>query len=110
MRDLRFYVHDVELMNSAGDSVPFQLEADNLWQSDRVALLDYTGTSSDLCADRGTEGKRNYIVGTVPADTYTKIKFKLGVPKDLNHLNGPNQVPPLNESGMWWSWAGGYRF
>ena len=49
--------------------------------------------------------------GTVPAaDDYTGVKFVLGLPEELNHLDGARAPAPFNVPGMWWAWKGGYKF
>src|SRR5690606_38340971 len=41
---------------------------------------------------------------------YSAVRFRVGVPYELNHLNGALSAPPLNVPGMFWTWQGGYRF
>ncbi|SMF81998.1 MbnP family copper-binding protein [Pseudobacteriovorax antillogorgiicola] len=111
LRDLRFFVHDVRLVQDDGLEVKVNLEADYRWQTDRLALLDFTSDDSNACADRGTSGTRAFLKGQADISKPTeKLRFKVGVPPELNHLNAPSLEAPLNEPGMWWSWAGGFRF
>ena len=109
IKDLRFYVHDVHLVRGDGSMEPFVLEDDGLWQSRGVALLDFAGTESEACADRGTAAVRTGIRGVRPDGEFTGIAFKVGVPPELNHLNSPSMEPPFNQPGMWWSWKSGFR-
>ncbi|MEC9071325.1 MAG: MbnP family copper-binding protein, partial [Myxococcota bacterium] len=107
--DMRFYIHDVALHSSTtGEEVPMVIEDDGMWQGAGVALLDFedkTGTCTN-----GTEETRHIVVGSAPADTYDGIRFTLGVPQELNHLDVSTAEPPLNISGLYWSWQGGYKY
>lgn len=106
--DFRLYVHDVRFLTAAGDAVPATLTQDGLWQLDGLALLDFedkTGT-----CENGTAETRTVIEGVVPAGTYTGVAFTLGVPFELNHADVAVAPSPLNLSGLFWNWNGGYKF
>lgn len=106
-KDFRFYVHDVKLLSADGKETPVVLD-ESVWQTKRVALLDFedkTGT----CAN-GTQETNSTITGHVPKGSYTGLSFTLGVPFELNHANQAIAKSPLNISGLWWSWQGGYKF
>ncbi len=106
--DLKFYIHEVKLIKADGSKTDFALSADNVWQTSRVAFLDFedgTGT----CVG-GTKETNTSIRGNVATGSYTGIEFKLGVPFDLNHLVNTTQAAPLNNSTMYWSWQSGYKF
>ncbi|WP_027882756.1 MbnP family protein [Meiothermus rufus] len=46
-----------------------------------------------------------------PPGTYRGIRFNVGVPRELNHLDAATQSPPLGvNSGMYWAWNPGYIF
>jgi|JI10StandDraft_1071094.scaffolds.fasta_scaffold80964_2 uncharacterized repeat protein (TIGR04052 family) len=106
--DLRFYIYDIKLVKADGTTSDFTLTPDGVWQSSRVALLDFeTGTGT--CTG-GTTATNTSIRGSYPAGSYTGIKFSVGVPFDLNHLNSTTQSAPLNNSAMFWSWQSGYKF
>lgn len=50
---------------------------------------------------------------SIPAGTYTKIKFGLGISQDAYLLGGDSQGlfwAKASEEGMTWSWAAGYIF
>jgi uncharacterized repeat protein (TIGR04052 family) len=107
-KDLRFYVHDLELVTPIGSTVRVSVTDDGKWQHAGVALIDLEdgrGTCSNGNADTNDR-----VVGTVPAGDYVGLRFKLGVPADLNHLNVATQPSPLNLTAMFWSWTNGYRF
>lgn len=46
-----------------------------------------------------------------PEGTYRGLRFDVGVPRDLNHLDASTQQAPLGvDSGMYWAWNPGYVF
>ncbi|MFO0677899.1 MAG: metallo-mystery pair system four-Cys motif protein [Polyangiaceae bacterium] len=106
--DFRVYVHDVKLVRADGVLVPYALTDDGTWQKGGIALLDFedkTGT----CAN-GTTETNTTLRGTAPAGTYTGLSFKIGLP-DAENFSDPTTAPsPLNLSGLYWSWASGYKF
>jgi uncharacterized repeat protein (TIGR04052 family) len=106
--DFRFYVHDVRLIDGGGAEVPVTLKQDGLWQYQDVALLDFEDKGG--ACDNGTVETNHVVVGTVPAGTYKGVAFKLGVPDTINHADVAVAASPLNLSGMFWNWQGGYKF
>lgn len=108
LADFRFYLHDIRLHESGGGDVPVELDQDGLWQYQNLALLDFedkTGSCSN-----GTSETNKAVHVTVPAGTYDGISFKLGVPFELNHGDAASAPSPLNLSGLFWGWNGGYKF
>ena len=83
--DFRFYVSDVELIDSSGKSVPLKLDQDERWQHQNVALLDFENRSGPCLT--GTQETRDVVTGTVPAGNYRGLRFTLGVPFALNHAD-----------------------
>ena len=106
--DFRFYVSDLALIDTAGNPVPIELEQDEKWQYQNVALLDFEDKTG-ACAN-GTVETRNIVVGTVPQGDYQSLQFTLGVPSQLNHEDAAIAPSPLNLTSMWWNWQGGYKF
>lgn len=107
-RDLRFYLHDLRLVEVGGAEVPIELEQDGVWQLDGIALLDFEDASSGC--ENGTPETRSVVRGTVPDGDYLGLRFKLGVPFDRNHANAAVAPSPMNLTSMFWSWNGGYKF
>jgi uncharacterized repeat protein (TIGR04052 family) len=108
-QDFRFYVSAVSVVDSSGTVVPLSLKEDGVWQHDNVALLDFENATS-ACSN-GTPETNGVVTGTIPeGHTITGIQFTVGVPEDLNHLDIATAQSPLNVSGLYWSWAGGYMF
>ena len=106
--DFRFYVHDVRLVDSSGREVPVRLDSDDLWQSNGVALLDFEDGSGP-CSNGNAE-LRDVVVGSAPVGSYSGVRFKVGVPFDLNHRDLTQQPSPLSLSRMFWAWNSGYKF
>lgn len=107
--EFRAYVHDVRLIDEAGNQVPVALEQDGVWQHENLVLLDFeddTGTCTN-----GTSQTNAVVRGTVPAGRqYEGVVFKLGVPESLNHTNVATSPSPLNLAAMGWSWTMGRKF
>ncbi|MDP4299576.1 MbnP family copper-binding protein [Leptothrix discophora] len=111
LADLRFYVSDVKLVNAAGQEVAVTLTA-NEWQLTQaghgLTLIDLEN-DADTCAGDAATNVR--VTGTAPAGTYTGVRFTLGVPSALNHLDATaaTTLAPLTNNDMFWSWTGGYK-
>jgi uncharacterized repeat protein (TIGR04052 family) len=101
VRRLQFYVADIELLRGDGGWQPFELIADEAWQSDRVALLDLLGPQPE---------RRAVVSGQAPKSSYTGVRFSVGVPFDANHGNQLIAAAPLNRAELFWSWQSGYKF
>lgn len=112
-KDFRFYVHDVRLVRSSGVEVAVTLTQDNAYQYQNLALLDFeNGAAGTLCAAQGNSGTNTTVRGTIAASeslSFSKIRFKLGVPQNLNQNGVGNTHPPLDVSYMFWSWTTGYK-
>lgn len=108
MTDFRLYVSDVELLDASGAPQAVELEQDGVWQRNDLALLDFeNGTTS--CAN-GTTATNTSVRGTVPAGDYIGLRFTLGVPADMNHVDQTTAAAPQDLTALFWSWNGGYKF
>lgn len=106
--DFRFYLHNLAVIRQHdGQKVPMTLTQDGKWQYQNVAMLDF----ENGCMN-GTPEMNTQVVGTLPNENayYQGICFNLGVPFNLNHINDATATPPLNMSGMLWSWTTGRKF
>jgi len=108
LTDLRFYVHDLRLVTIGGSEVAVTLLEDPLWQSNEVALLDFED-GSGACIN-GTGQTNTVVRGHVPEGDYSGIRFRIGVPEDLNHADPLRAEAPLGYSVMHWHWRTGYKF
>lgn len=107
--DFRLYVHDLALVRASGERVPIAVTDDGKWQHGGLVLLDFED-GSGACMT-GSPATNLEVRGTVPdhAD-YVGLEFVVGVPDEMNHLDGATAPAPQNAQGMWWTWAGGYKY
>ena len=98
---LQLYVFDVELLRGDGGWQRVILSDESPWQTERVALLDLQGPSPE---------RRELVSGTIATESYTGVRFSIGVPFDLNHANPLTAAAPLNRAELFWSWQSGYKF
>ena len=108
MTDLRFYVHDLRLLTTGGSETSVTMLEDPLWQSNKVALLDFEDGTGE-CVN-GTQQTNTVIRGQVPEGEYSGLRFRVGVPEDLNHADPLRAEAPLSYSVMHWHWRTGYKF
>ena len=109
LADARLFVSQLELRDEKKQWHLLELDQDTIWQSPNIALLDFEdGTSA--CADSGTPKTNNKITGTLPPGTYDQLRFSVGIPNKLNHLDNATATAPQNVPGMFWTWQGGYKF
>jgi uncharacterized repeat protein (TIGR04052 family) len=107
-RDLRFYVHAVQLLAADGTAADVSLRDDGVWQNGGVALLDFEDGTGN-CRD-GTKGIHTAVEGLVREGSYVGVRFMVGVPFDHNHANPAEAAPPLTLGHMHWGWQAGYKF
>ena len=106
--DFRLYLHDVVLVEANGTEAKVTLTEDNKWQKGDVVLLDFENKTGSCL--NGTSETNTSIIGTVASGNYTSIKFKVGVPFDMNHQEPQNAASPLNLTSLFWVWNAGYKF
>lgn len=117
LKDLRYYVSDVRLINNKGEEVAVKLDQ-NTNQYLNLAMLDFeNGLNS--CAG-GSADTYTAITGKVPSGTYTGLLFTVGVPVSavdadgktvsLNHSDYATAPAPLDSQALAWSWQSGRKF
>lgn len=106
--DFRFYVSDVRLITSRGDTVRAAMQTESPWADQDVALLDFENGAAS-CAN-GTPELRDHLVVMAPAAAYRGVVFTLGVPMSRNHEDLAKAAPPLSLSALSWSWLAGRKF
>ena len=113
VQDLRFYITNLSLVNSAGQAVPVKLTA-NSWQltqgSETVSLIDLEDATGTCNTATNTAATNAVITGTVPDGTYVGLKATMGVPDTLNHSAIAGGMAPLDNAAMAWSWQSGRKF
>jgi len=109
LKDLRFYVSNVALIDASGKYSPVILD-ENANQAKNVALLDFED-GQNACS-KGTTGTYTAITGKVAPGTYTGVVFTVGVPPKLNHTDAAATTTPapLQNSAMAWMWQSGRKF
>jgi uncharacterized repeat protein (TIGR04052 family) len=109
INDIRFFVFNVRLLDRNGEEHKVTLTQDGVWQYQDVALLDFeNGTAG--CSELGTAETNTEIKGESDLDEVAGVKFDIGIPFNLNHLD-PTTVPaPLNVSALNWFWQVGHIF
>lgn len=106
--DLRFFVHDVRLIDEMGREVAVRLEERRPYQTAEVALLDFENATGGCL--RGDPPMNVQIFGSVPKGQYDGLRITIGVPESLNHADPATAVEPLQAGGMSWGWLLGYKF
>ncbi|WP_230469868.1 MbnP family copper-binding protein [Lujinxingia vulgaris] len=106
--DFRLFISEIELRDTDGQWQPLNLDQDGVWQHEDLALLDFEDATG-RCQNGSTE-TREIVTGTLPEGTYDALRFTIGVPFELNHIDAATAPSPLNTTAMFWSWLGGYKF
>lgn len=113
VKDLRFYITNLKLVNDKGEAVAVKLDA-NSWQltqgSETVSLIDLENATGTCSTASNTTATNAVITGTVPAGNYVGLKASMGVPETLNHSAIAGGVAPLDNAAMAWSWQSGRKF
>ncbi|MDP1977425.1 MbnP family copper-binding protein [Undibacterium sp.] len=108
LKDARFYVSNVNLIDTNDKLVPVTLSA-NDWQNDQVSLISFIDGTGAACG--GTALPTNTtLTGTVPGAAYKGISYEIGVPEALNHTDYATAAKPMNVAAMAWSWTSGRKF
>lgn len=110
LKDLRFYVSHVALIDANGNYAPVIMN-ENANQGGNVALLDFED-ATNTCASTGTAATYTAISGRVAPGNYVGIVLTIGVPPALNHSNiaAASTPLPLQNSALNWSWQSGRKF
>jgi uncharacterized repeat protein (TIGR04052 family) len=106
--DLRLFVQDIALLDSAGNEHGVALDVRAPWQTDGVALIDFEDGSAACLA--GTRDRNVEVSGRIAPRDYRGVVFSNGVPEALNHADPSRLPPPLQAGSMSWGWLQGYRF
>jgi len=106
--DLRFFVSNLELIDEKGGATPVALDQDGLWQYKSLALVDLEDGTGE-CRN-GNAAMHAEVTGAVPRGRYTGVRFTVGVPFELDHLDPTVAPSPLNMTAMFWTWQSGYKF
>lgn len=107
IKDFRLFVHGIQLITDGDVPVDVTLNSSD-WQAQGVVLLDFEDATG-MCT--GSAETNHVVSGTIPdtGATFTGVRFSVGVPENLNHLE-QTSVSPFNVTGMAWNWTAGYKF
>jgi uncharacterized repeat protein (TIGR04052 family) len=108
LTDMRFYVSNVQLVDSDGQSHDVRFATEKSWQNDAVAYIDLENGSG--ACQNGTAATFDHVLGVAIAGQYQGLRFTVGVPFRLNHENPLTAKPPLDDPDMHWHWRSGYKF
>lgn len=103
--DARFYLSSFELVDAEGRGHAVELTP-GPFQDEGVVLLDF----EDGCGPDGTAETNTTVSGLVAPGEYRGVRFTLGVPTEKNFLDLAQAAPPLDVTGMFWTWLSGYKF
>ena len=103
-------------------SFGYELKFDklNLYVS-HISLVKNDGTvieGSEIVFVNADTSAHNWVSFRIPVGDYSKIRFSIGVPPNLNGTDNPdfdaalyNADHPLSlNNGLYWTWNAGYRF
>ena len=109
LKDLRFYVSNVALIDANGNYAPVVMDKTVAGQDTNLALMDFEDGTGGCVG--GTAATKTSIVGKVVPGTYTGIALTVGVPAKLNHTNVADTTLPsiLQDTGMAWIWNAGSK-
>jgi hypothetical protein len=97
---LKYVISNIRLIKADGNEVPYKIN--DLDQG--AAVIDQSKPET-----------LRYILSNIPAGEYKRIKFGLGVKRDLNVLDQVRfpkfyATAGANDTQMMWEWGAGYRF
>ncbi len=103
---LQFFISSVELKNNKGE---WQKAAfiKSAHQTNKSALL------GEHCNPSNENSKANWqlkLDDNIALTNNSHIRFDLGLPFTVNHLNPLTQESPLNIPTMFWGWQKGHKF
>ena len=108
LTDLKFFIHGLQVRDDAGEWHDATISTTAPWQTDNLALVDLEdGTGA---CQNGSLETYSYVAATSPIEAPKGIRFTVGVPFDLNHMNPALAQPPLTYTLMHWHWQAGYKF
>ena len=105
---LQFFISNVSLKMNDGSWTPWTMAVTDFQNSDVVLV-------GEVCDKYITDEKSNknwriLFTKAIDLTQVSDIKFTLGVPFQLNHLNPLTQSSPLNVPSMFWVWQMGHKF
>ena len=103
---LQFFISNIYLKDSSGQWQKATLEK-SAFQTADVALI---GENCNLSNEKSKVNWSIKFIETAALINSTHIRFTLGLPFTVNHLNPLTQESPLNVPTMFWGWQQGHKF
>ena len=100
--ELKFFVHQVRLLDSSGHWVPVDLASGRSGKPSNLGLLQPFAT--------GCKRSPATLKGRAPDGDYRGLAFTIGVPGSSNHSDPLVAGAPLNDASMFWTWQQGHKF
>jgi len=103
---VQFFISAIELKGNKGKWQKGSL-IKSLYQTDKIALL------GEYCELSNKQSNANWVLNfdeKIDLANTTHIRFDLGLPFAINHLNPLTQESPLNIPTMFWGWQKGHKF
>lgn len=104
---LAFFLSSVEIKSRSTDQWKAIELKTNKWQSNGIGLL-WFNTHCDRQTPQNTE--LALVMSHEDWKKASAVRFELGVPFTMNHLNPVTQESPLNIPDMFWTWQAGHKF
>ena len=110
IEQFQFFIGDVEFKSESSGWHKVKL-IENPYQTGNSVLLgkNCRETSQEINSD----DSKNWTVEFEPNEHFTQssaIRFTVGLPFEVNHLNPISQKSPLNLPSMFWVWQTGHKF
>jgi len=112
----QMYISNVELFEKESGWQIWPMKTTPYQHSNVALIADNCGELqqiNNLSKEIRQKEDTNWQIILEPTSTQniaTKIRFTLGVPFELNHLNPLTQPSPLNFPSMFWVWQTGHKF
>ena len=117
LSQLQFYISEIEVKDARNNWQSASIEVESSVEEITAAenpTTAKTTTSSSVALMGGICGQAQTwqvnLASPIARGAIRGLKFTLGVPQHLNHLNPLTQPSPLNQSDMFWTWQLGYKF
>tara|TARA_R110000787_G_scaffold247001_2_gene352695 strand:+ start:202 stop:1083 length:882 start_codon:yes stop_codon:yes gene_type:complete len=110
IEQFQFFISDIQMGSESSGWRSVDLVPSPFQSNDTVLL----GTNCRAAKQKNSsERDSNWTIELAPSvdmSTSSSIRFTLGVPFAVNHLNPISQPSPLNLPSMFWVWQTGHKF
>lgn len=110
INDFKLYVSQFAVRDKHGNWSALDIIDDSIWQSNGVVLLDFENGQGSCISGTPQTNQVVRFKSFTSLDNIVSLKFEVGLPFHLNHIDPINATAPLNTTAMFWSWQNGYKF